>query len=171
MARGAPGIHCARELLAERLGTALLERGLRLTTPRRALVACIAARASAAPASAEFTPAELLADCQTAQPGVVSRATVYRTLDLLVEAKLAQTCDGANGPDPSAAQQCYRLSPEASAEVRLLGNDGQQRLVAANPELVRVLRTLCRRSGFTLGTFTVEIKGDWLERKVGKPRS
>jgi Fe2+ or Zn2+ uptake regulation protein len=162
-AQCAPGMHCGQALLAGRLEAALDGRGSRLTAPRKALLEAVAARTAAAPATAVFTPAELLAHCQQAQPGMVSRATVYRTLELLAEAGLIAPCDGGQAaPEPApAAQQCYRLAPEASAEVRLMDDGGRQRLVAANPELLRVLRSLCKRNGFTPGTFAVEIRGEF----------
>jgi hypothetical protein len=155
------GAHCGCVLLAERLGTVLMERGLRLTAPRKALVDAVAAQAWSGP-SAEFSPASLLEHCQNSRPGVVSRATVYRTLELLCAAGLVAACGGERPPGPAgAAQHPDRLSATARAEVRLLDGAGRQLLLAANAELLRVLRSLCQRSGFQPETFAIEIRGEF----------
>jgi len=72
------------------LFTALEGAGYRLTAPRRAVAALIAAR------EGHFTAADLIDDAKVRRMGI-GRATIFRTLDLFTELRVLERLDLPSG--------------------------------------------------------------------------
>jgi len=70
-----------QERVRDRFYRVLIERNLKLTKPRKALIDYLLKKRGW-----HFQAEDLLRDLNEKNPGVVSRATIYRTLDLLVDA-------------------------------------------------------------------------------------
>ena len=70
-----------QERVRERFYRVLLEQNLKLTKPRKAMIDLLLKKRDW-----HFQAEDLLRELNEKNPGVVSRATVYRTLELLVDA-------------------------------------------------------------------------------------
>ena len=70
-------------LIREGFYRILLEQSLKLTKPRKAMIDLLLKKRGW-----HFQAEELLRELNAESPGVVSRATIYRTLDLLVTAEI-----------------------------------------------------------------------------------
>ena len=140
-----------RELLAE---------GLRLTAPRRAVLALLLER------TGETFSADELTDALNArQRGSVSRATVYRTLELLSDGGMLRRGQRGN-------VQTFTLHNAAGSIVRLIDpQSGRITELAALPALERFLGRILPE-GFKPQRATLEIYGrfDKRVRKKTKKR-
>jgi Fe2+ or Zn2+ uptake regulation protein len=146
----------AAPLLLERLHAALAAQ-VRVTAPRQALLGCLAA----AP-ERSWSAQELQAACTAARPGALSRATAYRTLELLGRLGLVE----ALADDPAALR--YRLSALALAEVGLADPaTGRTLRLAADKWLRRHVERLAQRHGLALEEFSLELRGRY---KPGRGR-
>jgi Fe2+ or Zn2+ uptake regulation protein len=154
MAEGGDG------LLLTRLSAALAEL-VRVTAPRRALLAQLASQPERS-----WTADELLAECNAACSGTISRPSVYRTLELLEAAGLAAPQAGT-----AIGHQRYGLTPYALAEIELVDPaSGDCQRVPADAELLRALRRLCARHGLSLASFSVEAHGQFGRKSAHRPQ-
>ncbi len=130
----------ARELLE-----ALDQAGVRLTGPRRELAALIARR------QGHFTAADLLADAEQRSLGI-SRATVFRLLELLADRNLVERVDLPDGRhayvpcEPSHHHHLVCVSCGAISEVEDCGIEA-------------VTAEAARRSGFEIQSHRLELFG------------
>lgn len=136
--------------MTERLETgtylAALERaGHRITGPRRAVVALVAAR------DGHFTAAELVADANGGRPGL-GRATVFRTLDLLASLDLVERVDLPGG------EHAYVACDPAHHHHAICTDCGRS-IDVDDAGLAEVLGSIGRRSGFTVASHRLEIFG------------
>ena len=79
-AKTGPATNPYQERMRERFYRILLEKNLKLTKPRKALIDLLLRKRGW-----HFQAEEVLHELNETNPGVVSRATVYRTLELMVE--------------------------------------------------------------------------------------
>ncbi len=124
---------------------ARIERtGARNTAPRRAVVA------AALRCSRPFTAQELVGDL-----GGIGRATVFRTLDLLVRVGVLSRMHGVE-----KGERCVRYTrcePEHHHHLRCRGCGRVDEIEA--PQLERRLRAIARGRGFLSLAHEVEIAG------------
>jgi Fur family ferric uptake transcriptional regulator len=149
------------ERMRERSYHALLERGLKLTRPRIAVLDFLHARPET-----QFMAEEVCRRLNEQQPGLISRSTIYRTLEVLVDAEIVQrTVINAN-------KSCYQLS-EAQHErchYHLVDvHDGTTVSFNADAELRRVLQRICREKGFSEQYHVLKVFGEFkrVRRKRG----
>ena len=124
------------------LAEVLVQRGYKLTQPRRAVLRVIAET------DATLTPAEVhrRARAYHAQTGLV---TVYRTLDLLVEAGAIRKIHQPDG--------CHSYAPASEDHAHHLICQGCQSVVEfAECDLEGLLAAVQRRTGY-------QVNGHWLE--------
>jgi Fur family ferric uptake transcriptional regulator len=147
--------------LQDRYFSVLSDRGLKLTRPRRALIERLLER----PAG-WFQADALLAEINAGSPGTVSRATVYRTLDLLVEAGvLMRELVGENRYRYDRAQN------PGESEHRLIDiKTGRTVDVAGTPGLKRAIDAVCTQQGFGEHYHVVEVFGEFGAGKHPQPR-
>jgi len=130
---------------ADALVAALSEAGERVTSPRRAVAALVAAR------DGHFTAAQLLADTGAAGPAV-GRATVFRTLDLFAELGLVERLDL---PDGSHAFVACEPAHHHHAICTRCGRSAD----VADEALAETLATLGREIGFRVTGHRLEVFG------------
>ncbi len=132
----------------DRAGTliaALSEAGERVTSPRRAVAALVAAR------DGHFTAAQLLADTG-AGGSAVGRATVFRTLDLFAELGLVERLDL---PDGSHAFVACEPAHHHHAICTRCGRSAD----VADEALAETLSALGREVGFRVTGHRLEVFG------------
>ena len=129
----------------ETLEHALAQRGHKLTRPRRAVIKVMAG------ATAALTPGEIHAQAQAhyAHTGLV---TVYRTLGLLAECGLVQRVHGAD--------DCHAYAPVAQGHAHhLVCENCRSTIEFSNCDLEKLVKTLQRRTGFTISGHSLELFG------------
>lgn len=124
------------------------EAGLRLTAPRRAVIALLEDR------RAEHLSAEEIHSALSAEGVTSNLSSVYRTLNLLVALGLVHRID------LSESHAHFGVEHEEQAHFRcdVCGEVGEVYL-AGHAELARRLQGLARKRGFTLIRFRVEAEG------------
>ena len=126
----------------ERLGQALYARGYKLTAPRQAVLDVVARMTQS------LSPAEIYARARRRYPRL-GLVTVYRTLDILVEAGMVRRMhkdDGCHG---------YALAQAAHGH-HLICSSCNQVVEFAECDLDALLKNVARKTGF-------RIEGHWLE--------
>jgi Fur family ferric uptake transcriptional regulator len=123
----------------------LANAGVRLTAPRRALAELIAARPD------HFTAADLLADARRRRVRV-GRASVFRTLDLLVELGTLERLDL-----PSGEHAYVVCEPEHHHHV-VCRNCGRSSEVA-DAGLAVAVSEMARQTGFAIDSHRLELYG------------
>jgi Fur family transcriptional regulator, ferric uptake regulator len=124
---------------------ALETAGYRLTTPRRALAALIAAKAS------HFTAEELVGEARRERLGV-TRATAFRSLDVLTELGLVERLDL-----PSGGHAFVACEPEHHHHI-VCSSCGRSTEVDDNG-LEAVAAAIERQSGYRVDTHRLELFG------------
>lgn len=157
-------------LLLGQLCATLAER-VRVTAARGALLACIAAEPKRA-----WTADDLLAACNAEQPGMASRASVYRLLELLCAAGLLAVQPQGKGRAKNIAVsgstsgcQRYALTAEALGEICLTDDAGSSQRIAASPELQLALTRVCRNHRWVIREFSIEVRGEYRPRRAATP--
>lgn len=142
-----------QERIRERFYRALLEQNLKLTKPRKALIDCLLKKRGW-----HFQAEDLLRELNERSPGVVSRATIYRTLELLVHAGiLAKTRIHENS-------YRYELSDTDNHHHHLVDmNTGKVVEFAGDKELHRMLKRICDEHGFTEQYHVFEVFGEFIK--------
>jgi Fur family ferric uptake transcriptional regulator len=156
---GRPGsaVNQYHERMRERFYRILLEQNLKLTKPRRALIDLLLKKRGW-----HFQAEELLRELNEKVPGVVSRATIYRTLDLLVESGiLAKTRVHENS-------YRYELADTEGHHHHLVDiNTGKVLEFSGDRELHRMLKRVCTECGFDENYHVLEVFGTF-EKKPSK---
>jgi Fur family transcriptional regulator, ferric uptake regulator len=124
---------------------ALETAGYRLTTPRRALAALIAGKAS------HFTAEELVGEARRERLGV-TRATAFRSLDVLTELGLVERLDL-----PSGGHAFVACEPEHHHHI-VCSSCGRSTEVDDNG-LEAVAAAIERQSGYRVDTHRLELFG------------
>jgi Fur family ferric uptake transcriptional regulator len=139
---------------------ALIERGLKLTKPRQAVLDFLFDHPQS-----QFQPEDIRTLVNASSPGLISRPTVYRTLDLLVETGIVtRTIVNSNSfryqLAESECQSCHYnlVDVETGAAVSF----------DADPELKRVLQRICRERGFTEQYHVLKVFGKFSRRRRGR---
>jgi Fur family ferric uptake transcriptional regulator len=147
------------ERMRERSYKVLLERNLKLTKPRRALIDMLTSRPGW-----HFQAEELLDSLNEGEPGAVSRATVYRTLELLVEAGvLVRTRLNENS-------YRYELADMHGHHHHLIDlRSGQVANFSGDEELHSMLRRICSEYGFKESYHVLEVYGEFADTKDSSP--
>jgi Fur family transcriptional regulator, ferric uptake regulator len=140
-----------QERIRERFYRALLEQNLKLTKPRKALIDVVLRKRGW-----HFQAEDLMRELNERAPGVVSRATIYRTLDLLVHAGiLAKTRIHENS-------YRYELADTESHHHHLVDmNTGKVVEFQGDKELHRMLKRVCDEHGFTEHYHVFEVFGEF----------
>jgi Fur family ferric uptake transcriptional regulator len=148
-----------QERLRERFYRVLLEKNLKLTKPRKALIDLLLRKRTW-----HFQAEDLLRELNEKSPGVVSRATIYRSLDLLVETGiLAKTRIHENS-------YRYELADTEGHHHHLVDiSTGRVVEFAGDKELHRMLRRVCTEHGFVEHYHVLEVFGDFITQPVKKP--
>lgn len=136
-----------RERAHEQFGTFLAGRGLRYTAERRAVVGAVFAR------HRHFGAEELLRWSRAGRPGV-SRATIYRTLELLVAAGLVRQMTFG---DKSAQHYEQVLGIPHHDHLVCEGCGRVEEVFSA--DLEREQDALCARHGFVVHHHNLEVFG------------
>jgi len=126
----------------EQLNRALNERGYKLTAPRRAVLDVVAAMRES------LSPAEIYERAHRRYPRL-GLVTVYRTLDILVEAGVVRRVhldDGCHGYALSQAEHGHHLICSSCNRV----------IEFEECDLEGLLKSVARKTGF-------RIEGHWLE--------
>jgi Fur family ferric uptake transcriptional regulator len=145
------------ERIRERSYHALLDRGLKLTKPRIAVLDFLLA----SPES-QFQPEEIHARLNKKTPGMISRPTVYRTLDLLVEAGIvSRTIINANKFRYQLSEGEHHACHYSLVDL----NSGASVSFDADPELRRVLQRICRERGFTEQYHELRVFGEFKRQR------
>jgi Fur family ferric uptake transcriptional regulator len=126
----------------------LQDRNFKLTRPREAVVEKIL---SAKPGQ-HFSADELWEELRRKEAGV-SRATVYRTLNLLVERKLVEEHDFGKG------QKYYERLVERPHHDHLICIHCGRIIEFENPEIERLQEKIARDEGFTISYHNHKIFG------------
>jgi Fe2+ or Zn2+ uptake regulation protein len=124
---------------------ALEQAGYRLTAPRRALADLIAARRG------HFTAEELLRDSRRQRLGV-TRATVFRSLDVLTELGVVERLDLPTG------EHAFVACEPAHHHHVFCSSCGRSTWVA-DPGLERAAEAIGRSTGYRVETHRVELFG------------
>lgn len=147
-----------QERIRERFYRVLLEQNLKLTRPRRALIDCLLRKKGW-----HFQAEDLLRELNEKSPGVVSRATIYRTLDMLTETGiLAKTRIHENS---------YRYEVvDTEAHHHHLVDIATGRVVefAGDKELHRMLKKICDDHGFSEQYHVLEVFGEFTKQPARK---
>lgn len=139
---------------------ALLERGLKLTKPRQAVLDFFFDHPQT-----QFQPEDIHLRVNHKSPGLVSRPTVYRTLDLLCDAEIVtRTIVNSNSfRYQLAASECH------SCHYHLVDvTTGAAVSFDADPELKRVLQRICRERGFAEQYHVLKVYGEFSRRRRGR---
>jgi Fe2+ or Zn2+ uptake regulation protein len=145
------------ERIREKSYHALLERGLKLTKPRQAVLDFLLDHPDT-----QFQPEEIFVRLAQQSPGLISRPTVYRTLDLLVEtAIVTRTIVNAN---------CFRYQlaegEHHACHYHLVDTTtGQTVSFDADPELRRVLKRICQERGFVEQHHVLKVYGEFKRKR------
>jgi Fe2+ or Zn2+ uptake regulation protein len=123
----------------------LARAGLRVTGPRRRVAALIASR------TGPFTAADLAAAAENRRLDV-GRATIFRTLDVLLEARAIERIDLPNG------SHAY-LVCEAAHHHHLVCSRCGQTADIDDAGLRSVVREVARRTGFRVDEHRLELFG------------
>jgi Fur family ferric uptake transcriptional regulator len=124
---------------------ALEDAGYRLTSPRRALAGAIAARRG------HFTADELLDESRRRHLGA-TRATVFRTLDVLAELGIVERLDLPTGGHAFVA--C-----EAAHHHHVVCSACGRSAWVADPDLERAAAAIGRETGYRIDAHRVELFG------------
>jgi Fe2+ or Zn2+ uptake regulation protein len=125
--------------------SALEDGGYRLTSPRRALATSIAARRG------HFTAEELLQDSRGRRDGV-TRATVFRTLDVLADLGVVERLDLPTGEHAFVA--C-----EARHHHHVVCSSCGRSTLVADAALEDAARTIGQQTGYRIDTHRFELFG------------
>jgi Fur family ferric uptake transcriptional regulator len=134
--------------------TALEEAGYRLTSPRRALATSIAARRG------HFTAEELLSDSRRRHAGV-TRATVFRTLDVLADLGVVERLDLPSGEHAFVA--C-----EARHHHHVVCSSCGRSTVVADVGLEHTAATIAKQTGYRIDAHRFELFGLCPDCQVGR---
>jgi len=148
--------------LRERTYHAVIERGLKLTKPRLAVLDLLLA----SPES-QLAAEDIFTQVNAHTPGLVSRSTVYRTLELLVSADVVD-CTVVN-----SKLFRYQLARDQQhvCHYQLVDlHTGDAVSFDADPELRQVLRRICRERGFNEQYHSLKIFGEFKSRRRRVPR-
>ncbi len=140
-----------QERVRDRFYRVLIERNLKLTKPRKALIDYLLKKRGW-----HFQAEDLLRDLNEKNPGVVSRATIYRTLDLLVDAGiLAKTRIHENS-------YRYELADTEGHHHHLVDiNTGKVVEFTGDKELHRMLKRIGDEHGFEEQYHVLEVFGEF----------
>jgi len=133
--------------------SALEDAGYRLTAPRRALADSIAGR------SGHFTAEELLDESRRLRSGV-TRATVFRTLDVLAELGVVERLDLPSGDHAFVA--C-----EAEHHHHVVCSACGRSTWIADPGLERAAISIGRETGYRIDAHRLELFGLCPDCQVG----
>jgi Fe2+ or Zn2+ uptake regulation protein len=138
----------------------LLAGRVRLTKPRRALLELFLA---GSPGQA-FCADDLTAELNRREPGIVSRATVYRCLELLEQAGLLERSE-------SAPRQSWSLRPTAGSSIALVDSTGQrlEEIPGLLPALERFIARIAP-PGFRAERAVLRIYGKFEEEAPAKQK-
>lgn len=136
----------------------MLEKNLKLTKPRRALIDCILSKQGW-----QFKAEELLRELNRRNPGIASRATVYRTLDLFVSTGLLNRTRGHENSSN------YALADGGGQGQLIDIRTGQVASIPGDRDLVRNIRRICAKHGFTECYSALEIFGEFSGAPARKP--
>lgn len=125
--------------------SALGDAGYRLTAPRRALAELVAGRRD------HFTAEELLAESRRRRLGV-TRATVFRSLEVLIELRVVERLDL-----PSGGHAFVACEPTHHHHV-VCSSCGRSAGVA-DPGIERIAKAIGRDTGFRVDTHRLELFG------------
>jgi Fur family ferric uptake transcriptional regulator len=135
-----------RSAVARRLLQSLDESGVRLTRPRRAVAEALAGR------TGRFTAAQLVEEARQRQPRI-GRATVFRTLDLLLDLGMVERIAMPAGEtgyvvcDPSAHH--HHVLCERCGKATEIDDRGVKALA----------KKIARRSGYRIDAHRLELFG------------
>jgi Fe2+ or Zn2+ uptake regulation protein len=110
----------------------------------------------------QFQPEEIFARLNQQSRGLISRPTVYRTLDLLVETEIVtRTIVNAN---------CFRYQlsegEHHACHYHLVDvTTGQTVSFDADPELRRVLKRICQERGFSEQHHVLKVYGEFKRKR------
>ena len=140
-----------QERIRDRFYRVLLEQNLKLTKPRRALIDCLLRKRGW-----HFQAEELLTELNEKNPGVVSRATIYRTLDLLVAADiLSKTRIHENS-------YRYEVADTQGHHHHLVDmSTGKVTEFTGDKDLHRMLKRICDAHGFEEQYHVLEVFGEF----------
>ena len=135
----------------ERFYRILSEQNLKHTKPRQALIDLLLKKRGW-----QFQADELLRELNEIKPGVVSRATVYRTLDLLVAAAVLRKIQIHGN------SFCYELSPSGVKQHYLVDlQTGQSVEFGTDKGLQRMLARIAKQHNFVEQFHVLEIFGEF----------
>ncbi|MCB1220850.1 transcriptional repressor [bacterium] len=139
------------DLVRERFYRVFLEHNLKLTRPRRALIEHLMAKKGW-----HFQAEDLLRELNEKSPGVASRATVYRTLDLLVESEvLTRTRVHENS-------YRYELADIEGHHHHMVDiRTGRVLEFTGDEDLHRMLDRICAEKGFKEHYHVLEVYGEF----------
>ncbi len=86
----------------------------------------------------------------------VSRATLYRTLNQMVEAGILSESDFGHG------HTHYEITLGDKPHAHLIGADMDDVREVTSPELEKVLEALCRKEGFEVKRYKIQIFGEFV---------
>lgn len=149
-----------QERMRERFYRILLEKNLKLTKPRRAMIDMLLRKRGW-----HFQAEEILQELNETNPGVVSRATVYRTLELMVQSGiLLKTRVHENS-------YRYELADTEGHHHHLVDiNSGKVVEFSGDKELHRMLGRICSANSFEESYHVLEVFGEF-KRKSARRRT
>jgi Fur family ferric uptake transcriptional regulator len=86
----------------------------------------------------------------------VSRATLYRTLSQMVEAGILSESDFGHG------HTHYEITLGEDPHAHLIGSKMDEVREVTSPELEKALEALCRKEGFEVKRYKIQIFGEFL---------
>jgi Fe2+ or Zn2+ uptake regulation protein len=148
------------ERIRERSYHALIERGLKLTKPRQAVLDFLLDHPHS-----QFQPEEIFSRLNQFSPGLISRPTVYRTLDLLVDSAIVtRTIVNSNCFRYQLAEEEHHACHYHLVDV----GTGQSVSFNADPELRRVLKQICQERGFSEQYHVLKVYGEFKRKRRSK---
>lgn len=147
-----------QERMRERFYRILLEQSLKLTKPRKAMIDLLLHKRGW-----HFQAEDVLQDLNEKTPGVVSRATVYRTLELMVSSGiLAKTRVHENS-------YRYELADSEGHHHHLVDVENDRVVeFTGDKELHRMLGRICRENGFQESYHVLEVFGSFVKKPAGR---
>lgn len=141
--------------MRERFYRILLEQNLKLTRPRKAMIDLLLAKRGW-----HFQAEDVLNELNEASPGVVSRATVYRTLEMMVASgMLLKTRVHENS-------YRYELADTEGHHHHLIDvNSGEVIEFSGDKELHRMLKRICTAQGFEESYHVLEVFGTFKKKR------
>lgn len=124
---------------------AITAAGVRLTGPRRAVAALIAARED------HFTAADLIGDARRRRLGI-GRATIFRSLELLTGLGVVERLDLPNG------EHAY-VGCEPKHHHHVVCSECGRSTDFDDAELVAVVERIARRTGYRVDSHRLELFG------------